>query len=224
MQDYKENSRRAFDRQAPNYDTASFGSHARSLYPILLSQLAQLPRRRVLDVGCGTGELLRMVGERFPETTRTGLDLSAEMLSVARHKLGEGVELVQGDAERLPFADRAFDVVLCCDSFHHYPNPRAVLAQFARVLQPRPGGGAGGDQPAAPPVPGGGCAHLQRQGAGGAAFRRLPRGGVPPGWPHRPGGLGGKIAGILDKNGENACKFHNCAAKGDVIHFFYSKS
>lgn len=136
MQDYKENSRRAFDRQAPTYDTASFGSHARGLYPILLSQLAQLPRRRVLDVGCGTGELLRMVGERFPETTRTGLDLSAEMLSVARHKLGEGVELVQGDAERLPFADGAFDVVLCCDSFHHYPNPRAALAQFARVLQP----------------------------------------------------------------------------------------
>ena len=129
MQDYKENSRRAFDRQAPTYDTASFGSHARGLYPFLLSQLDQLPRRRVL-------ELLRTVGERFPETTRTGLDLSAEMLSVARHKLGEGVELVQGDAERLPFADGAFDVVLCCDSFHHYPNPRAVLAQFARVLQP----------------------------------------------------------------------------------------
>jgi len=43
---------------------------------------------------------------------------------------------VQGDAERLPFADGDFDVVLCCDSFHHYPNPRAVLAQFARVLQP----------------------------------------------------------------------------------------
>ena len=55
---------------------------------------------------------------------------------MARPKRGEGVELVQGDAERLPFADGAFDVVLCCDSFHHYPNPRAVLAQFARVLQP----------------------------------------------------------------------------------------
>ena len=135
MQDYKENSRRAFDRQAPTYDTASFGSHARGLYPILLSQLAQLPRRRVLDVGCGTGELLRMVGERFPETTRTGLDLSAEMLSVARHKLGEGVELVQGDAERLPFADGDFDVVLCCDSFHHYPNPAAVIAEVSRVLE-----------------------------------------------------------------------------------------
>lgn len=138
MQNYKENSRRAFDRQAPTYDTAVFGSHARGLYPVLLSQLAQIPRRSLLDVGCGTGELLRLVGERFPETACTGVDLSPEMLAVARDKLGDGVELVQGDAECLPFPDEAFDVVLCCDSFHHYPNPRAVLAQFARVL--RPGG------------------------------------------------------------------------------------
>ena len=136
MNDCKMRSGRAFDRQAWTYDTARFGSHARGLYPVLLEQLAQIPHGSVLDVGCGTGELLREVGLRFPETARTGLDLSANMLAVAREKLGGAVELVQGDAERLPFADGRFEVLLCNDSFHHYPNPGAAAAEFARVLQP----------------------------------------------------------------------------------------
>lgn len=96
MNDCKTRSGRAFDRQAWTYDTARFGSHARGLYPVLLEQLAQIPHGSVLDVGCGTGELLREVGLRFPETARTGLDLSANMLAVAREKLGGAVELVQG--------------------------------------------------------------------------------------------------------------------------------
>ena len=121
MNDCKTRSGRAFDRQAWTYDTARFGSHARGLYPVLLEQLVQIPHGSVLDVGCGTGELLREVGLRFPETARTGLDLSANM---------------QGDAERLPFADGRFEVLLCNDSFHHYPNPGAAAAEFARVLQP----------------------------------------------------------------------------------------
>ena len=78
------------------------GVHARRHDQPLLEQIGRFPFWQLLDVGCGTGELLRMVGERFPETTRTGLDLSAEMLSVARHKLGEGVELVQGEGGVLP--------------------------------------------------------------------------------------------------------------------------
>lgn len=43
-----------------------------------------------------------------------------------------------GDSERLPFADESFDVVTCCNSFHHYPHQAAVIRGFQRVL--RPGG------------------------------------------------------------------------------------
>lgn len=136
MNDYQEKSRRAFDGQAADYDTGHFGDHARKLYGVLLSQVMQIPHAAVLDLGCGTGELLARFLEQAPKVRCAGLDLSEGMLSVAREKLGDRAELVRGDAERLPFGDGVFDVVLCSDSFHHYPDPRAVLAEVSRVLSP----------------------------------------------------------------------------------------
>ena len=83
MTDYKLASRRNFDRQAAQYDTASFGRHARALYPVLLAQLAQIPHRSVLDVGCGTGALLRQIKDRWPESQCAGVDLSPGMVESA---------------------------------------------------------------------------------------------------------------------------------------------
>ena len=51
-------------------------------------------------------------------------------------RLGDRAALVQGDSEHLPFPDGSFDMVYCCDSFHHYPDPAAVLAEVGRVLVP----------------------------------------------------------------------------------------
>ena len=133
-----EKSRLTFDRQAWSYDTASYGRHARTLYPVLLEQLAQIPHASVLDVGCGTGALLRAVRAKFPSARCAGLDLSEHMLTVAREALDPSVELRQGDAAALPFESGQFEVVLCNDSFHHYPEPERALGEMARVL--RPGG------------------------------------------------------------------------------------
>ena len=90
----------------------------------------------VLDLGCGTGALTAQVLEQDPRRQVTGLDLSEQMLAQARARLGDRVNLVQGDSEHLPFPDQSFDVVYCCDSFHHYPDPAAVLAEVGRVLVP----------------------------------------------------------------------------------------
>ncbi len=129
-------SRRSFDRQADCYDSAGFGQHARKLYPVLLAQLAQIPLCSVLDLGCGTGELLHKIAARWPETACAGVDLSPNMVTVAREKLGPRAEIALGDAEALPFPDGRFQTVVCCDSFHHYPRPGAVLEEVRRVLQP----------------------------------------------------------------------------------------
>ena len=138
MRDAKKQSVESFNRQARLYDTTSCGRHARGIYPVLLTQLEQIPHRSLLDVGCGTGALLKEIVRRWPETGCSGVDLSPEMVEVAQKRLGTSAVIMLGDAEKLPCSDAAFDVVLCCDSFHHYPNPAAALEEIHRVL--RPGG------------------------------------------------------------------------------------
>ena len=93
----------------------------------------------VLEVGCGAGggalEALRHVpdGARY-----VGVDLSPEMLTRARRRLPDRVELVAADAARLPFEDDAFDVVLANLSLMIVPDTAGVLREIRRVL--RPGG------------------------------------------------------------------------------------
>jgi len=97
----------------------------------------------MLDVGCGTGTLLSLMASDEHSERLVGLDFSREMLSRAAAKFA-GAEraarffAINADAERLPLADASFDVVTCCNSFHHYPHQRRALDEFARVL--RPGG------------------------------------------------------------------------------------
>lgn len=98
---------------------------------------------RMLDVGCGTGTLINIVAGQAEAELLVGLDYSPVMLRHLTEKIAgspraDKLHAVQGDAERLPFADESFDVVTCCNSFHHYPHQGAVMRGFHRVL--RPGG------------------------------------------------------------------------------------
>lgn len=96
---------------------------------------------RVLDVGCGTGRLLGLLRRDPTAELLVGLDYSAAMTRAVATKIaaepGERrMHVVQGDSEHLPFAAGTFDVVTCCNSFHHYPHQAAVLNEFRRILRP----------------------------------------------------------------------------------------
>lgn len=135
----KARSKAAFDEQAPIYDEGMQGNHARALYPCILEEARRAmkgtPVPSVLDVGCGTGMLSERLLGAFPSCRLTGVDLSPAMVERARARLAGRAEVREADAERLPFHDGAFDLVVCNDSFHHYPDPDRAAFQMWRVLR-----------------------------------------------------------------------------------------
>ena len=94
---------------------------------------------RILDVGCGTGVFASRVRSTFPNAQVWGIDLVAGMLDKGQARWGrhrEHVLPVQGDSERLPFANDTFDILTCANSFHHYPHQDRAVTEMYRVLKP----------------------------------------------------------------------------------------
>ena len=138
--EYKELSIAEFSKAAKVYETDRAGVYkmCRKDYPDVLAELEKEEFTSLLDCGCGTAPMLTLLEEKYPDKRYTGIDLTPKMIEVARSKNMPDVELVVGDCENLPFDEDSFDVVICCQSFHHYPNVQDFFDSVYRVL--RPGG------------------------------------------------------------------------------------
>jgi demethylmenaquinone methyltransferase / 2-methoxy-6-polyprenyl-1,4-benzoquinol methylase len=99
------------------------------------------PTERVLDVATGTGMVARELVRRY-RCSVVGVDQSADMLAGARRRLAREpglarrIELVQGEAERLGFADAEFDHLTFTYLLRYVDDPAATLAELARVVKP----------------------------------------------------------------------------------------
>ncbi len=130
---------RAFNTRAENYEG---GPRAR-WHDVVLSRSADVAMEavpvplRVLDVGCGTGALLRDLVARLPNVLElVGVDPAEQMLFAARRRAEGHERFVQAAAERLPFGDEHFDLIVSTTSFDHWRDQRRGLSEVARVLQP----------------------------------------------------------------------------------------
>jgi malonyl-ACP O-methyltransferase BioC len=128
----------AFDSHAAEYE--SYAWVQRRVVTRLMALLTQMhpAPRSVLDIGCGTGMLLRGVGERFPDAALAGIDLAPGMVTATRSALIErkGAVVVAGDAEQLPFPDGSFDLVVSTSTFQWLENHDNAFAEAYRVLAP----------------------------------------------------------------------------------------
>ena len=100
---------------------------ARLIWPKEVELLRRNPPASVLDVACGTGEILRRVREEFAPARAVGIDLYRGHLDTAEPPV------VLGDGFRLPFADKAFDLVLVRHILQALPDPVPLLAEARRV-------------------------------------------------------------------------------------------
>jgi demethylmenaquinone methyltransferase/2-methoxy-6-polyprenyl-1,4-benzoquinol methylase len=193
-------ARELFAPLGPTYDRyaflLSFGQDTR-WRRFLVSRVDAGPNDRVLDVASGTAavaiELVRRHG-----CSVTGLDQSPEMLAegnarVGRAGLADRIELVQGRAEQLPFADGSFDALTFTYLLRYVEDPAATLAELARVV--RPGGTIASLEFGVPP------GRLTR-----AAWELYVRVGLPaagrlvsPGWHEVGRFLGPSIRGFYDR-------------------------
>ena len=117
---------------ADDYDVFTPQANAKLIGGFM--RLSGLPRGvRLADLGCGSGaftELLRQAGYNT-----VGLDISPKLIELGRSKY-PGLELIEGDAENLPFETGSLDGILLSGLVHHFPDPRRLAAEVRRALKP----------------------------------------------------------------------------------------
>jgi ubiquinone/menaquinone biosynthesis C-methylase UbiE len=130
-----------FDRWASSYEDNTLQEHL--FVPVhqttlqLALQLLAHPRR-ILDVGCGTGRLLRQARPCYPTAELVGVDLAGQMVATATAVTPTrlAVGYVHGRVECLPFTSEVFDLVFTTLSLRHWTDLPAGIGEIGRVLTP----------------------------------------------------------------------------------------
>jgi malonyl-CoA O-methyltransferase len=127
---------RSFGRGAAEYEGhALVQKEVVSRMSGMLRSLSLHPRR-VLDIGSGTGRLLRIVRSLYPHALLTGADLAPEMSRTAKKGIKYGTSFVAADAEHVPFRELSFDLVLSTSTFQWLDPLEQAFREVFRVLIP----------------------------------------------------------------------------------------
>jgi ubiquinone/menaquinone biosynthesis C-methylase UbiE len=137
MTDAKDLVRAQFGRSAAAYATSDVHARGES-QSILLELVRPEAAWAVLDVATGAGHTALAMAPHVARVIAS--DVTPEMLAETKRLAAErgiaNVETKVADAEALPFADAAFDLVTCRLAFHHFPHPVTAMRELARVLKP----------------------------------------------------------------------------------------
>ncbi len=89
---------------------------------------------KILEIGFGNGRQFQLLCECYPGKELYGIDISKDMVAIAKEKLGSAVVLIEADAENIPFESDFFDAVITTDTCYFWKDPCRVLKEINRVL------------------------------------------------------------------------------------------
>jgi len=123
-----------FDKRAAKYDDKFEGRLSRVFYQLVYDNVSLPGNAEVLDVGCGTGTVLKTLSETHGIVGH-GIDVEPKMLEVARKKCPQ-MDIRECSCDSTPFADSTFDAVITCMAYHHFPDKEAFAREALRILKP----------------------------------------------------------------------------------------
>lgn len=136
-EELKAKVRAQFGASSDAYATSEIHAKGESI-GLLLELVRPQADWQAIDVATGAGHTALAFAPHVAQMVAT--DLTAEMLAKTAELATErgitNIETKPADAEALPFDDASFDLVTCRLAFHHFPNPRQAISEFARVLKP----------------------------------------------------------------------------------------
>jgi ubiquinone/menaquinone biosynthesis C-methylase UbiE len=140
MADANEKLRTEFNQWAVQGRGEEMENHHVSIAAQTIAQMSLKPGDRVLDLGCGTGWVTRLLAQAVDggPGMAVGLDVSDEMIARARAASlsVENVLFAVAAADEIPWRDEYFESALSVESFYYYPDQEAVLRELYRVLVP----------------------------------------------------------------------------------------
>jgi len=130
---FSDETKAHFNFSAADYDNSFDGKYVKPMYDFFENFFKERKEGTILDVGCGTGNVLKMLqnGKR----RLFGIDLAENMVLEAEKCLGDQAVIEQANVCRLPFQNEFFDYLICNASFHHYPEPVKALDEMSRVMK-----------------------------------------------------------------------------------------
>lgn len=122
-----------FDKRAEKYDEGFEGKASEKFYLLVTTHAKLRNGYRILDVGCGTGTILKRFSEKCNVECH-GIDIEEEMLQEARDKCPQmDIQLCSCDAT--PYEDKYFDVIVACMTYHHFPRKEAFAKEVSRIIK-----------------------------------------------------------------------------------------
>ena len=133
MRNIKKQNRAFFGKLAEYYDFI-FGNWIKNMQGRVVDIVDVKNNSKILDAGCGTGNLLVLLEKSGKNLGIHGIDISKEMIKIARRKT-DNINLKIGLVENMDFKNNFFDYIFSIDAFHHYSDKDIAMNNFYRVLK-----------------------------------------------------------------------------------------
>ncbi|MBZ9571020.1 class I SAM-dependent methyltransferase [Methanobrevibacter sp. TMH8] len=122
-----------FNNRASSYDKGFEGKFSKKFYNLLLNQIELKDGDNLLDVGCGTGKILRELSDKY-DINGYGIDVEENMVKIAKEKC-PNMNIQISNSDKMPFVDNKFDILTACMAYHHFDDKISFAEEAGRVMK-----------------------------------------------------------------------------------------